>query len=696
MLKFYFYQVFVFLLLTVSGNVLGQCMVFQVSLTQRVNQSAYIIQGKVTEQHCYIDATTGSVNTLNKISVNAWLKNNQNLDVVYLITMGGVLGNRATKVFPSLQVEKGNEYIFFLEKENRKTGDQNFHAQHPDLLQLQTYADAQGVMLYQKDGYHDMFVAKPVSEIEMFQRIAGISGERALTSVGLEYNSKKEIVAPIILCGLPTIDIIVPSTTNAGTIVPQDFVTAHGICLYGDPFYADANTANANIGNTVLSDLIYAVPDHFIVKVPEEAGTGFMGTFAGGFPGDVLLTINFSHLSINSNYSGYSEITRQRYYLRNINGSGGYSFLYNNTFNTNTAAANSFSRAIATWRCATGVNIRAAGTTAISTVAADGSSVVMFDNTLPAGVLARTTSQFNGDATATCNLANTVWYLSESDFQFNDPPKAGFTWQYGPALPSASQYDFESICLHELGHAIGLGHRKAIGEVMHYTIAPATSSRTPFTHEIEGVVNKLSYSTTPTCFNPVGSGTPMIPANCALPVTMGVLTGIRLDKNTDQLNWNTYQEINNRGFSIQRSADGQNFSTIGFVDGAINSSTEKNYVYKDIQAGELPWFYRLLITGLDGQAKISSTVYIPGYKNTDWKVWLTEKDKGINVYRNPAIIEKGTFQLFSSSGQLMFANTINSGNTLTIIPLNNFAKGIYYYRLISNSTTLSGKLIFEY
>ena len=192
MLKFYFYQVIAFLLLTVSGNALGQCMVFQVSLTQRVNQSAYIIQGKVTEQHCYIDATTGSVNTLNKISVNAWLKNYQNLDVVYLITMGGVLGNRATKVFPSLQVEKGNEYIFFLEKENKASGDIDFRSQHPNLLQLHCYADAQGAIIHQKDGYHDMFVAKPISEIEIFQQIAGISGERALTSVGLEYNSKKE------------------------------------------------------------------------------------------------------------------------------------------------------------------------------------------------------------------------------------------------------------------------------------------------------------------------------------------------------------------------------------------------------------------------------------------------------------------------------------------------------------------------
>ena len=108
----------------------------------------------------------------------------------------------------------------------------------------------------------------------------------------------------------------------------------------------------------------------------------------------------------------------------------------------------------------------------------------------------------------------------------------------------------------------------------------------------------------------------------------------------------------------------------------------------------MPWFYRLLITSLDGQTKNSTTVYIPGYKNTDWKVWVTEKENGINVYRNPSIIDQGTFQLFSSSGQLVLAKTINSSSA--IIPVNNFPKGMYYYRLSAKATLLSGKLLLEY
>ena len=693
MQKFYFYQVIAFLLLSVSGNALGQCMVSPVSLTQRVNQSAYIIQGKVTEQRCYIDATTGSVNTLNKISVNAWLKNYQNRNEVYLITLGGVLGNRATKVFPSLQVTSGSEYIFLLVKENKKTGDNDFRTQLPDQLQLMSYADAQGAIIYQKEGYRDMFAKKLMKEEILFQQIANICNQHPVFTSNKENDTPKKLAPPIPQCPIPAQVFLFPDVTNAGTVDSLDFVSLWDENCAGTPYFTGTDPAHPFAYISVYSDIFYNPVTGFItLKIPEEVGTG---PFYEPVTNTISpFTVNYSHHAIYSNYSGFSQVTRQRYYLRNINGLGGYSFLYNNTFNSNTAAANAFSRAIVTWRCTTGVNIRKGGTTAIATVAADGSSVVMFDNTLPAGVFARTTSQYNGAATGTCNLFNTVWYMSETDFQFNDPPKAGFTWQYGPGVPVATQYDFESVCLHELGHAIGLAHRNAVGQVMNYTIAAGASSRLPFVYEIEGVVKRLSYSTVPTCFNPAGSGTPMIPANCALPVTMGTLTGKRIDKNTNQLNWNTYQEINNQGFSIQRSANGQNFTTIDFVQGAINSTTEKNYVYKDLQAGEMPWFYRLLITSLDGQTKNSTTVYIPGYKNTDWKVWVTEKENGINVYRNPSIIDQGTFQLFSSSGQLVLAKTINSSSA--IIPVNNFPKGMYYYRLSAKATLLSGKLLLEY
>ncbi|HMW27375.1 MAG TPA: hypothetical protein PKC51_12070, partial [Ferruginibacter sp.] len=57
---FYPARLSLFILLLLAGiNTYSQCSMYPVPFEQRVNQAAYIVQGKVTEQHCYIDRATG-------------------------------------------------------------------------------------------------------------------------------------------------------------------------------------------------------------------------------------------------------------------------------------------------------------------------------------------------------------------------------------------------------------------------------------------------------------------------------------------------------------------------------------------------------------------------------------------------------------------------------------------------------------
>lgn len=679
---------FAVILLLIANIASAQCMLEPVSLSQRVNQSAYIAQGRVTEQHCYIDAKSGSVNTLNTVEVNAWLKNDPGTSTVYLITEGGVLGNRATIVNPSLQVNRGMEYVFFLRGDDDKKGDVAFRSQHPDALQLMAYSDGQGAMSYLKDGYHDMFGMKPVSEEMLFSKIAGLCGQSPSFIPGRKRGFEINTELPSPHCPIPTGILFYPTVSNAGTTDTADFITEIYECT---PVLGFTSTDPLNPIVTLFtmpSDYYYNSSGDYIVKIPELAGTGPTWWFVGY---NDPITINYSHESVYSNFSGFSDITRQRYYLRNMNGNGGYTYTLNSTFAANTTAVAAFSRAASNWRCFSGVNIEVSGTTAVSTVAADGISVVMFDNSLPAGELARTTKQLSSAATAGCNLSNTIWYQTESDFQFK---QAGISWQYGPGLPGASEYDFESVSLHEIGHAIGLAHTNNNTDVMFHLNAAGAYKRQPYTNDLNGIAAKMAYSTVPGCFSPAGSGTPMVAAVCAplpLPVSISNLSGVRLDKTSNQLYWTTYQEANNRGFAIQRSSNGQNFHTIDFVNGAINSTVSHNYVYKDIQAGESPWYYRLLITGTDGSTKASSVAFVPGYKNSDWKVWLVSRQSGIVVYRNPAVKEEADFQLFNSNGQLLGAQHINAANTA--IPVEQYPNGVYYYRLVTETATLSGKII---
>ncbi|MEO6289280.1 MAG: hypothetical protein ABIO76_05140, partial [Ginsengibacter sp.] len=63
------------------------------------------------------------------------------------------------------------------------------------------------------------------------------------------------------------------------------------------------------------------------------------------------------------------------------------------------------------------------------------------------------------------------------------------------------------------------------------------------------------------------------------------ISGFTARKNNKEieLNWQTAGEINNKGFEIQRRTDGSNWTKIGFVNGSINSSIERNYQFTDIE-----------------------------------------------------------------------------------------------------------------
>ena len=75
----------------------------------------------------------------------------------------------------------------------------------------------------------------------------------------------------------------------------------------------------------------------------------------------------------------------------------------------------------------------------------------------------------------------------EIDLVFNDAfTEFGLTWEFGPDLPSATELDFESIALHELGHACALGHVISAPEVLHYSIGPAEAKRTLSANDIAG------------------------------------------------------------------------------------------------------------------------------------------------------------------------------------------------------------------
>lgn len=185
--------------------------------------------------------------------------------------------------------------------------------------------------------------------------------------------------------------------------------------------------------------------------------------------------------------------------------------------------------------------------------------------------------------------------------------------------------------------------------------------------------------TTPTG-NCVSSDTVMVTATCALPVLWKSFNVTKSD-NTVLLQWTTTTEQNNKGFAIQHSTDGRNWTDIEFVSSKTidgNSTQEINYMFTDTA----PWnhlnIYRLRQTDIDGKYNYSPVRSI----KMDIKPTIT-------IYPNPAtneLIIKGlnrneTLCIYDANGGKVKQLKINGSPE--IISLGDLAAGTYYVHIIT-------------
>jgi hypothetical protein len=96
----------------------------------------------------------------------------------------------------------------------------------------------------------------------------------------------------------------------------------------------------------------------------------------------------------------------------------------------------------------------------------------------------------------------------------------------------------------------------------------------------------------------------------ALPIELLSFTG-EADRNNSILSWSTATEHNNERFEIWRSRSGYDWTLVGTVPGAINSTIELDYTYidKDLPYLEF-YYYKLNQVDLDGANEFSDAIAI--------------------------------------------------------------------------------------
>ncbi|MEP7258380.1 MAG: metallophosphoesterase [Flavitalea sp.] len=93
-----------------------------------------------------------------------------------------------------------------------------------------------------------------------------------------------------------------------------------------------------------------------------------------------------------------------------------------------------------------------------------------------------------------------------------------------------------------------------------------------------------------------------VTASSALPVSL-LNYNVRMANDKAILSWTSASEVNNKYFTVERSANGQDFILIGKINGSLNSEKENNYSFVDEHPFTGINYYRLSQVDVDGQRK---------------------------------------------------------------------------------------------
>jgi len=162
---------------------------------------------------------------------------------------------------------------------------------------------------------------------------------------------------------------------------------------------------------------------------------------------------------------------------------------------------------------------------------------------------------------------------------------------------------------------------------------------------------------------------------------------VKLDNNQVLVEWKTASEVNNDFFTVQRSENIKDWTTIDTVDGAGSSSITLEYSTVDsFPVRKSDAYYRIKQTDFDGSFTYSLIK----------SVRMNDESDNVFIYPNPAnnyfniigVDENFTVELYSITGDLLA--TFNNQNTIDIEHLIN---GVYYLKIItSNGITNQTKL----
>ena len=465
------------MLLSFISSLNAQGLIKEVSLEKQIEKSSLLIEGEVLSKESFWDKDNENIYTVNKIQVHKVFKG-ESLTTIDIITLGGVVGLKAEIVTPSLSLNVNDIGVFMLNDNNNIELKSKSKSKNN---QYKPYSSSQGFYKYNlyQDIATNIFIKKTGISASFYNEIMTYTKSDYIDVTNFNIEKTQAAFKQIKNALPPSAITFSPTTVSAGT---QTVLTISGSgfgSIKGKVSFSEADTGGSSFTDALGTQVLTWEDTQITVEVPSGAGTGAIQVTDSSSQSETssaILVVSYSEINVISNQAAAGLDVAYLTQHVNDNTAGGYTWQMFTDFDTNAQAKASFLRAFEIWRCESGINWVIGAATTTNVIAEDGVNVIRFDigNELGDDILGRCTSRFSG-----CFIngdTSIAWYVHELDIVFNDSPdNTGSptveTWNFGAGASSNTEYDFESVALHELGHGHQLGHViDPNSDVMHFSL----------------------------------------------------------------------------------------------------------------------------------------------------------------------------------------------------------------------------------
>ncbi|HTN37531.1 MAG TPA: T9SS type A sorting domain-containing protein [Arachidicoccus sp.] len=182
--------------------------------------------------------------------------------------------------------------------------------------------------------------------------------------------------------------------------------------------------------------------------------------------------------------------------------------------------------------------------------------------------------------------------------------------------------------------------------------------------------------------------------NPVLPVKMSPLSGAVSNTGHAMLSWKSFSEINNKGFLVQSSIDGNHFENGSLVPSKVpggNSTTPFDYTF---DAGLLTGvrYYRLVQTDINGKITYSNVIHLAA-NNAGFtiKAYPNPAHNIVHIHIDGEQFANGQLMIVAATGSIVRVQKITGADTK--IDLSGLNAGIYMLKYTDGRHTSTLKII---